>query len=287
MSGSLYWMLGVAACVGYASAANAQTDFAPAAQSEAVANEQLDDIVVTANRRSESLQDVAASVGVATNADLARRGIESIRDLAESTAGLTITPSVGTNTVFIRGVGGGGRNIGFGTRAGVYIDGVYVGQNGSIDQSAADVERVEILRGPQGTAFGRNSVSGAISITSKAPNYTFGGDLLAEAGNKDLLELRAGLNLPIVSDRIAVRASVVRRKRDGFTRNLSSGDNLGNVDRTSLRTQLRLDIAPNLDLTLAGDYTLDRTRLIIGEDVSSLNGSGPTTLPDPGESHMG
>lgn len=274
-------MLGVASSAVTCTTVHAQSALAPVEQAETVQNGQLDEIVVTANRRSESLQDVATSIGVATDEDLKRRGIESIRDLAESTAGLTITPSVGTNTVFIRGVGGGGRNIGFGTRAGVYVDGVYVGQNGSIDQSAADVERVEVLRGPQGTAFGRNSVSGAISIISKAPDYDIGGDVLAEVGSRDLLEIRAGLNMPVVSDRIAVRASAVRRRRDGFTRNLASGENLGNVDRTSFRAQVRFDITPNLDLTLTGDHTLDRTRLITGEDDSNLNGSGPTSLPAP------
>ena len=140
--------------------ASAHAQSAEPIEQESTTDRVLDAITVTANRRSESLQEVATSIGVATDEDLDRRGIENIQDLAESTAGLNITSSVGTNTVFIRGVGGGGRNIGFGTRAGIYVDGVYVGQNNSIDQSTADVERVEVLRGPQGAAFGRNSVSG-------------------------------------------------------------------------------------------------------------------------------
>lgn len=262
-------------------AAQAQSADGAAEQQGTDAESGLADIIVTANRRSESLQDVSTSIGVATDEDLASRGIESLRDLAESTAGLTITPSVGTNTVFIRGVGGGGRNIGFGTRAGIYVDGVYVGQSASIDQSAADVDRIEVLRGPQGATFGRNSVSGAISIISKAPDYDLGGNLLAEIGNNDHLEIRGGLNVPLVTDKIAFRVSGVRRKRDGFTLNLANSENLGNIDRTGFRGQLRFDITPELDLTLSGDYTVDRTRLILGEDDSNLTGTGPTSNPAP------
>lgn len=262
---------------GVASAAMAQAEPPREVSSSAT----LDDIVVTASRRSESLQEVPTSIGVFSSTDLNQRGIENLRDLAQSTAGLSITPSVGTNTVFIRGVGGGGRNIGFSTRAGIYVDGVYVGQNSSINQSASDVERIEVLRGPQGTAFGRNSVSGAISITTKAPASDLQADLAVEGGNKRLLEIRGSLNVPVIEDKVAVRLSGVHRQRNGFTTNLFDGRDLGNIDRSSFRGQVRFDPTPDFDLTIAADYTRDKSRFIIGEDETGLNGTGITATPDP------
>lgn len=140
---------------------------------------------------------------------------------------------------------------------------------------------MEILRGPQGTTFGRNSVAGAMSIVTKAPDNDLSANLLAELGNKQLLEVRGGLNLPIASDAIALRVSGVRRTRQGFTRNLATATDLNNVDRSVFRGQLRFDPSPDLDVTLSADYTLDRTRLLIGEDESNLTGTGPTANPEP------
>lgn len=240
---------------------------------------EIEEIVVTATRRTERLQDVPASIGVIAAEELERRGVEGLDELAQSTAGLTIAASVGINTVFIRGVGGGGRNVGFGTRAGIYVDGVYVGQFASINQSAADVERVEVLRGPQGTLFGRNSVSGAISIVTRTPNYEPEAYLVADVGSKDLLELRWGANIPLVPETIALRLSGVHRERGGFTRNLINGQDLGNINRDSLRGQLRWDVSPDLNVLVSADWTLDESRRLVGEDDTNINGTAPSATP--------
>lgn len=239
----------------------------------------LDEIIVTARRRSENLQDVPASIGVFDAESLDQRGVESLDDLAQSTAGLAIETSTGISTVYIRGVGGGGRNVGFGTRAGIYVDGVYVGQFASINQSTSDVSRVEILRGPQGTLFGRNSVSGAVNVVSVRPNYVFAGDGSIEIGENGTREARAAVNLPLVGEQLALRVSGAVRERDGFTTNLVDGQDLGNIDRRTLRGALLWDINPDLSLTLAADHTTDDGRRLVGEDDTNLTGTGASANP--------
>ncbi|WP_414902276.1 TonB-dependent receptor [Sphingomonas flavalba] len=278
MRGGRTWlvMLGGAAIGAPAMAQSAPAETPPPA---APAVSALDDIVVTARRRLESLQDVPASIGVLNSAGLDQRGIASLDDMAQSAAGLAIETSGGIGTVFIRGVGGGGRNIGFGTRAGIYVDGVYVGQFASINQSTSDIDRVEILRGPQGTLFGRNSVAGAINVVTRQPGYTLAAAATLEGGDHGDRKARASVNLPIADQQLALRLSGALARRHGFTTNVLNGQDLDNIDRKSARGQLRWDAAPALTITLAGDYNEDNGRRLIGEDETNLTGTGPSALP--------
>ena len=129
----------------------------------------VEEIVVTANRRELDSQDVAMAASALSRERLAELGAVRLTDLTSAVPGFNFSRTSNVNTVFIRGVGGGGRNIGFAGRTGIYLDGVYVGQPGAIDQSLVDVERVEILRGPQGSMYGRNAVAGAVNIVTRAP----------------------------------------------------------------------------------------------------------------------
>ena len=274
MRGKTAWllMLGGIAAPAWAQSAPPAAETAPGASA-------LDEIVVTARRRTESLQDVPASIGVLSASGLDQRGIDSLDDMAQSAAGLAIETSGGIGTVFIRGVGGGGRNIGFGTRAGIYVDGVYVGQFASINQSTSDIDRVEVLRGPQGTLFGRNSVAGAVSVVTRQPGYDVAASAVVEGGDHGHRKLRAALNLPIADQQLALRVSGALQTRHGFTTNVLDGQDLDNIDRKSVRGQLRWDADPALSITLAGDYNEDNGRRLIGEDDTNLTGTGPNALP--------
>lgn len=238
----------------------------------------LDTITVTAQKREQKLQDVPLSIAVVGADALERTHARDLRDAARLAPNVSIQRQGAIDTVFVRGIGGGGRNIGFTTRAGVYVDGVYAGQFALVNQDALDIDRIEFLRGPQGHLFGRNTDSGAISIVTAAPAFDLSGTVEASYGNKDLFELRGTINAPL-SDSIAVRLSTSHRERDGFTLNLPTGTDLDNIDRDSLRGRLRAEIGPDTTLDLAGDYSHDRTNKAIGEPITDTFGTGPSPLP--------
>ncbi|MBS0517014.1 MAG: TonB-dependent receptor [Proteobacteria bacterium] len=241
-------------------------------------DEGLETITVTAQKREQNLLDVPLSIAVVNADALERVRANDLRDAARLAPNVSIQRQGAIDTVFVRGIGGGGRNIGFTTRAGVYVDGVYAGQFASVNQDALDVDRIEFLRGPQGHLFGRNTDSGAISIVTAAPRFDFGGSVQASYGNKDLVELRGTINAPL-SEGVAIRISASHRTRDGFTINVPTGTDLDNINRDSLRGRLRAEISPDVTLDLAGDYSHDRTNKAIGEPLTDTFGTGPTPLP--------
>jgi iron complex outermembrane recepter protein len=237
----------------------------------------LDTIVVTAQKREQSLQDVPLSIGVIDADTLERTRSRDLREAARFVPNVSIERQGAIDTVFVRGIGGGGRNVGFTTRAGVYVDGVYAGQFASVNQDAVDIDRIEFLRGPQGHLFGRNTDSGAISIVTATPGDYLGGFVQGTYGNKDLLEIRGAVNAPL-SDGIAVRLSASHRERDGFTLNVPTGTDLDNINRDSVRGRLRAELGA-VTLDLAGDYSHDRSNKAIGEPITDTFGTGPSPLP--------
>lgn len=238
----------------------------------------LETITVTAQKRAQDILDVPLSIAVVDGAALDRVHANDLRDAARLAPNVSIQRQGAIDTVFIRGIGGGGRNIGFTTRAGVYVDGVYAGQFASVNQDALDIARIEFLRGPQGHLFGRNTDSGAISIVTAAPSFDFGGSVQASYGSKDLFELRGTINAPL-SDTVAIRVSASHRERDGFTINVPTGTDLDNINRDSVRGKLRAEITPDVTLDLAGDYSRDHTNKAIGEPITDTFGTGPSPLP--------
>lgn len=240
----------------------------------------LDEIVVTAQKREQNLTDVPISLSVVDAPALERNRALDLRDLSRLVSNFSVQRQGGLDTVFIRGVGGGGRNIGFSGRAGVYVDGVYVGQFASVNQDTIDIARVEVLRGPQGQLFGRNTVSGAVSIVTAQPGPDLAGYVEGGYGNKDLFEIRGMANLP-VSDGVAFRISASHRERDGFTLNVPTGDDLDNLNRDTVRGQLRAELSGGLSIDLAGDYSQDKTNKLLGEPITDTFGTGPS--PTPGD----
>jgi iron complex outermembrane receptor protein len=256
-----------------ASAAGAQAG-EPEADTTAV-----ETVVVTAQKREQNLQDVPIAITALSSQRLEELGAVRLSDLSNRTPGLLIEKFNNIETVFIRGVGGGGRSIGFSSRAGIYIDGVYTGQPGGIDQALADAQRVEVLRGPQGTLFGRNTVSGAVNIVTRPPSGVFGAEASGRIGNLDERSGSVSIHGPLVADKLFGKLSVFGERRDGFVKNLFDGSHKGGqLNTVSGRGALRWVASDKLTVDFAADYTRDRSQVGPIESVSSATGAG---LVDP------
>jgi iron complex outermembrane receptor protein len=237
---------------------------------------QLEEVIVTAQKRTESLTDVPISIGVMTAESLQKTGVRQLREVAEFVPNLTVSNGNDSSTaVRIRGVGTNTRNIGFDTRVGVYVDGVYMGQSLAQNLDILDLERIEVVRGPQGTQFGRNTVAGAINMITNKPSDEFEMQLLGEVGNYNSHRVGAVLNAPI-SDSLAARVSFVDHARDGLVRNITTGTRHNERDGTSIRGQLAWT-GENVTATLAADYLESDRVSFFGEAVSDWSGSVPTT----------
>ena len=169
----------------------------------------LEEIVVTAQKRAETLIEVPVAVSVVTGADLERAQIRDVMDLQQLAPSLVVNQSSGsTNTIFsIRGIGTAGQNTGLEQSVGVFIDGVYRGRVGSAMADYIDVQQIEILRGPQSTLFGKNTSAGIISVTTRKPEFEFGGTLEAAAGEFGMTQFRGSLTGPLLGDSLAFRLS--------------------------------------------------------------------------------
>lgn len=213
----------------------------------------LDEVVVTAQKRVQSIEDVPISMTVVSRKDLDNSRAATLTEMQQLAPNFSVAQSLGVNTVTIRGVGGGGRNIGFDTRAGVYVDGVYMGQAQALDQSLFDIEQVEVLRGPQGHLFGRNTVAGAVNIVTRAPSEIFENTFRAVAGNHGTREGYANVSGPM-TDKLLGKFSAGYETRDGFSTNLFNSQKLDDLQRASMRGQLVFRATDRLEIGLSADY---------------------------------
>jgi len=228
--------------------------FSPAlAQDEDVS----DEIVVTATGRTAALQDVPVAVTAVPGDQIENTGASDLRDLTQVAPSFNMgtgqSSATGT-TARVRGIGTGSDNPGFEAAVGIFIDGVYRARAGAAMADLPELERVEILRGPQGTLFGRNTSAGAISVITAGPDFAPGMSLEANFGVDDLEEVgtRAMVNMPL-SDTFAVRVDGSIRARDGYITDLISGDDINNRDRYTARGQALWDISPNASLRVIVD----------------------------------
>lgn len=255
-----YLLSGVALAVLPVSAAYAQDTTeavdAVAAQPEAAADEGYgDDIVVTATRRNETAQSVPLAVSVVGGEQLKVAGVTDIRGMKQLSPSLQATTgqSAATGVVLsIRGIGTAGDNPGFEPAVGVFIDGVFRARAGVALAELPPVDRVEILRGPQGTLFGRNTSAGALSITTALPKFETGGYVEAAYGNYDNIEVKAGVTGP-VSEALALRLDGGYHKRDGYIKDVNSDRRVNDVDRWFVRGQALYE-KENLTFRLIADY---------------------------------
>ena len=232
----------------------------------------FEEIIVTAEKRSESLQDLSQAVTVLSGVDLDNRQISTFVDLSAIAPGVNVAKNEGFKTVItIRGVGYETNQNAIATPSVSYhLDGIYVASPYSLQTDFLDLERVEVLRGPQGTLFGQNSTGGAINVVTKAPttDETYGSADLT-LGDHGLFKIRAGVNRPL-SDNLAMRASFISNIRDGFTENLTNGQDLDDADSFSARVRLKYEPSDN--------FRADFTAQIFDED---RNGAAQKGIIDP------
>ncbi|RIA37951.1 iron complex outermembrane receptor protein [Hephaestia caeni] len=212
----------VALMIGWAAPAMAQTspDAQAAQHEEADSSLQLEEIVVTARKREERLQDVPISANIQTGAALERGGIANLERMTNYVPNLTIQPSPGVPSLYIRGIGSGPNNPAFEPSVGLFIDGLYMGRGRQTSGDFLDVERIEVLRGPQGALFGKNTSSGAINITTGVP--TDERELSASmtgyvAGDKGI-EATAVASGPL-TDKLKARLALRYDNREGWLYN--------------------------------------------------------------------
>jgi iron complex outermembrane recepter protein len=213
-------------------------------------------IVVTANRRASPLADVPIAVSAVTAETLQNTGANDIRQLNQVAPSLLVS-STGTEangSARIRGVGTVGDNPGLESSVAVFIDGVYRSRSGIGLNELGEIERVEVLRGPQGTLFGRNASAGLIHIISKQPSFTFGAVGELTYGNYDFLRATASVTGPI-TDTLAARLDGVYVQRDGFYRDINNDTDVNDRDRYFIRGQLRFEPTDALSLRFIADYT--------------------------------
>jgi len=217
----------------------------------------LEEVIVTAQKREQNVQTIPIAVTAIGEETLRNANILTIDDVANHTPGFTITNyNPVTPQPFIRGVGSSPSDAGSDASVGVFIDGVYAGRAGGYRADMYDLQRVEILRGPQGTLFGRNVAGGALSILSNAPTREFAGDLELTAGDYDLFGARGMLNGPL-SDTLAGRLAFSVRQRDGDTDNTVTGSELRDEDNQSVRGRLLWQPSDELTVNLIADYSED------------------------------
>ena len=183
------------------------------------ANKKDDNIItVTAQKRVERLSEVPIAMSVFGAEKIDQTGIQELREMGDFIPNMAVTQGTDFNSrVIIRGVGAASRNIGFDSRVGVYLDGVYLGPGPSVNQDLVDLEQVEVLRGPQGTLFGKNTVAGAVSLVSKKPSGEFEGKVTLGAGNFNATEAKAIIDFPI-TETVSAKVAVSSRVRDGWVK---------------------------------------------------------------------
>lgn len=220
----------------------------PAGSAEAV------DIIVTAQRRSERVQDVPIPITVLSESTLERANVTNVLDLVKVTPSFTASRAAqASNTrLSIRGIGSGG-NGAIEPSVGAFVDGIYIPRPGPLLAAINDIASVEVLRGPQGTLFGRNASVGAVSFKTAEPEHTFSGLLSAQADSFGAVNLNGRLNLP-VSDAVATRFSVLYDHTDGFGRNAITGKRVGSNTTFSVRGGVSLDLSDNLRWLVRADY---------------------------------
>lgn len=233
----------------YAQDADTQTQ----AQSQDDAN---NEIVVTAQGRAQVLSDVPVAVTAIAAESLELTGATDIRQLNQIAPSLLVssTGSEANGSARIRGIGTVGDNPGLESSVATFIDGVYRSRSGIGLNELGDIERVEVLRGPQGTLFGRNASAGLINIVSKAPASTFGAGAEATYGNYNLWRVGGYINVPL-GDTLSSRVDGIYVKRDGYYRDVTNNTDVNDRDRYFVRGQLLFEPSSALSVRIIGDYT--------------------------------
>ena len=248
----------VAQTVSAAPAQVAAADPAQQATSAAPSTPLPGEILVTARRRVENLELTPVSATVLSPADLVQQNIRNFQDLRGAVSNLEVIPQPSGGTSFtIRGIGETQNQVNNEPKAGFYVDEMYVARQEGNDLYFYDVDSLQVLKGPQGTLFGKNTTAGAVLLTTQRPTKDFGGYLDVRAGSYKRLETEGAINLPL-TDNDAVRVSFRTQNVDGYISHLLDDKHSGDIDNKSARLQLRHQSGP-LTIDLLGEYNKSNT----------------------------
>jgi outer membrane receptor protein involved in Fe transport len=263
--------------------------FALAAPGAAFAQEAADDliaelgdeessgvIIVTASKREQTLQETPIAVTVTSAETLENAQIRDVLDLQTVTPSLRVSQlqTSSASTFIIRGFGNGDNNFGIEPSVGVFIDGVFRSRSAGALSDLTNVQRIEVLNGPQSTLFGKNASAGVISIITREPQFEFGGTIEASYGNYNAVVLRGDVTGPI-TDNIAFSIDGSYNVRDGYGTIVNLDEEINNRDRWSLRGQLLIEPTPDLRIRAIGDYsTLDEVCCTVGTVVAGPTAAG-------------
>jgi iron complex outermembrane receptor protein len=249
-----YFIFGASALsLGYAGTVYAQQSDRPAAEHYG-----LDEIVVTATRQQLNVQDVPIPINAMDSEKLEQTGVKSVSDLQFVAPGLKVANVSGYARITLRGVGTNGLSPTAESGVANYLDGVFVGNAYYQSRAFFDLERIEILRGPQGTLYGRNATGGAINVVSNAPSENLRGGASVSIGNYDLIETEGFLSGPIAGDKLRARIAYNAVWRDGYTPN-SAGKAQDDADAFAIRGRLVYQPVENFSVDLGVDYSRDRS----------------------------
>jgi outer membrane receptor protein involved in Fe transport len=233
----------------------------------------LEEIIVTAQKRLETTQETPVSITALGAGTIEKRGIVNSEDLIgeiPGVGGFSAPGSRGATGLSMRGVSAGSpANISLDPAVGMYMDGVYMGKLVGSSMDVAEIERIEVLRGPQGTLYGRNSTAGAVNIITKKPTGEFGFKATATAGNYGLWGLKANVDTPSIGEtgeglgKLSANIGYQTRNRDGLYDNYSGGDDFDSIDRDAWRVSLRWNPSDSVVV----DYIYDYSEL---DEVGSL-----------------
>lgn len=227
-----------------------------AASQEAVSEE--GEIIITATRRAQALSDVPIAVSAISADRLQNSGVTDLRALNQLAPSLVVSGATSevNFTARIRGVGTVGENPGLESSVALFVDGVYRSRTGVGLTELGEIERIEVLRGPQGTLFGRNASAGLLNVVTAGPKFDIGGYASATYGNYDYYRIDGGVTGPLFGDKIAARIDGVWQQRDGFIKNVTPGEpDINDKDRWLVRGQLQFEPNDDISFRLIGDYS--------------------------------
>ena len=262
--------LALAACISSTLACQAYAEQAPA----------LEEVIVTARKKAESLQEIPVAVSAFGTEQMEIKSVADLADIGALTAGLSLSNGVGhpaSANVAIRGQSEVEAQLVLDPAVGVYIDGAYLGRSQALGLNLYDLERVEILKGPQGTLFGRNTTGGAVNITTKDPGEEFGGYVKATFGDYDRQNFQGAASIPL-AENLAIRVAASTADRDGYIDNKLIGGEYGDENSEAYRFKL-LWTPEDWEIRLSYDYAESDTAPLSGQRGAStacnLFRSGP------------
>lgn len=236
-------------------------------------------VMVTAQKVEEDVQQVPIAITVLDAEAIDDSASRQLSGLGSLVPSLNISQHIDMNRLItMRGVGAFSRNIGFDARVGVYLDGVYLGTSAGLNLDMLDIERVEVMRGPQGTLWGQNTGAGAINIISKKPGNTFSGQVEVGAGAFNQRTAKLGLDLPVPGNKLLTGFAYQHTERDGLLTNITTGNDLDNQDSDAFRAKVRALPSERAEFNLNLDASVTRRRAMLGEPLTDSFAMGLDTV---------